>query len=144
MFLKKFETRHSWSSKHGIHVVRNIEDLEVSCWKLGIWKFPFKVMTKVWRLTLRFRTFQLDVFQLHTNSKHAWSHKKRRMRIVKRRVEDMKNRFEEFRVTNEQQKLGDGTNGKRTMVERMQEWLQKYECLKYLKYISWRSTSSRN
>ena len=73
-------------------------------------------------------------------SKYAWSHKKRRMRIVKRRVEDLKNRFEEYRVTNEQQKVGNERKRRSTMVEKMQEWLQKYALC--LKYISWRSIGS--
>ena len=48
------------------------------------------------------------------------SHKKRRMRLVRRRVEDLKNRFEEYRIVNQQQRLFNET-GKSTVVERMQE-----------------------
>ena len=47
--------------------------------------------------------------------------KKRRMRIVKRRVEDLKNKFEEYRVTSEKQELGNGRNRRSTIVEKMQE-----------------------
>ena len=42
------------------------------------------------------------------------------MRIVRRRVEDLKNRFEEHRIVNQQRRLVN-ENGKRTIVERMQE-----------------------
>ena len=54
-----------------------------------------------------------------------WAITKRRMRLVRRRVEDLKNRFEEYRIVNQQQRLVN-ENGKRTIVERMQEWFQVY------------------
>ena len=64
--------------------------------------------------------FRAITFTKRKHPENLLSHKKRRMRIVRRRVEDLKNRFEEHRIVNQQRRLVN-ENGKRTIVERMQE-----------------------